>query len=59
MNAWQIGLIVFGVLALVSFVWAEFRGGVIRKRPPSRLADRAGVESNAHNISNQSSGLGS
>lgn len=58
MNAWQIGLIVLGVLVLVSFVWAEFRGGVILKRPTSRLADRAGVESNARSISNQSSGLG-
>jgi len=56
MNAWQIGLVV-GVLAVVCFVLAEFRGGGMTwKRPRSKAADPAGVERNAQNISTQSWG---
>jgi len=56
MNAWQIGLVVVGVVAVVCFVLAEFRGDMTWKRPRSKVADQAGVERNAQNISTQSWG---
>jgi hypothetical protein len=56
MSAWQIGLIVVGVLFVISLVWVEVKGGPIRSRRRSRLADQAGVEANARTNSTGSWG---
>ena len=58
MSAWQIGLIVVGVLTVVAAVWAEFKGGRVSRRKDSQAAQEHMLESSIRNL-NKYSGPGS
>jgi len=45
MSAWQIGLVVVGVLLVVAAVWAEFKGPRTSRRSQSGAGDGDSVQS--------------
>jgi hypothetical protein len=55
MSAWQIGLVVVGILILVAAVRAEFKSARIGRRPQSS-ADEYGVQTTIRNAGDQGFG---